>query len=154
MKASCIGAAGMTSGFGPSDQECLLALPKVNFSPPNHIVLCINPFLIHAFASPAEMEGGKREKKTNTKNWQKIQKKNYALKRISVDERSKGKGQAAAQESLGYLESKRVAFLFSRDFTLQGSNVCKRCDRLIDRTSGHPLRSLSRHDLPGNFWFY
>ena len=59
MKASCIGAAGMTSGFGPSDQECLLALPKVNFSPPNHIVSCINPFLIHAFASPAEKEGEK-----------------------------------------------------------------------------------------------
>ena len=40
MKASCIGAAGMTSGFGPSYQECLLALPKVNFFPPN-IVSCI-----------------------------------------------------------------------------------------------------------------
>ena len=80
MKASCIGAAGMTSGFGPSDQECLLALPKVNFSPPNHIVLCINPFLIHAFASPAEMEGEKTKIK-NTKNWKKNSKKELCSKK-------------------------------------------------------------------------
>ena len=40
MKASCIGAAGMTSGFGPSYQECLWGLPKANFSPPN-ILSCI-----------------------------------------------------------------------------------------------------------------
>lgn len=52
MKASCIGAAGMTSGFGPSYQECLLALPKVNFSPPS-IVSCIKIQKL-AFASRAE----------------------------------------------------------------------------------------------------
>ena len=43
MKASCIGAASMTSGFGPSYQECLWLCRKAKlFSPsPPNIVLCI-----------------------------------------------------------------------------------------------------------------
>lgn len=42
MKASCIGAASMTSGFGPSYQECLWLCRKAKFlnSPPSRRILC------------------------------------------------------------------------------------------------------------------
>ena len=45
MRASCIGAAGMTSGFGPSYQECPLLYRKLNF---------LRRLLCHACASRAE----------------------------------------------------------------------------------------------------
>lgn len=42
MKASCIGAAGMTPGVGPSYQVCLTVCRKLNFLRPIIIiVLCI-----------------------------------------------------------------------------------------------------------------
>ena len=39
MKASCIGAASMTSGFGPSYQECLWLCRKSNFSSAEYCVM-------------------------------------------------------------------------------------------------------------------
>ena len=134
MKASCIGAAGMTSGFGPSDQECLWLCRKLIFLR-RIIILChalTHSKVIHAFASPAE-----REKKIKKKKIGKIQKKNYALKRISVDERSKRKRTSVNPREFRVFSSQSV-WLFSFLFSITGFR-CKRCNRL----DAPPLRSVT-----------
>ena len=51
MKASCIGAASMTSGFGPSYQECLWLCRKANLFSPFPAEYCVMHFkLERAFA--------------------------------------------------------------------------------------------------------
>ena len=142
MKASCIGAAGMTSGFGPSDQECLWLCRKLIFLR-RIIILChalTHSKVIHAFAAPAERE--------KMKNWEKkIQKKNYALKGSRLMNGAKGKGQAWTQVSLGYSRVKACGFFFSL-LDLQGSDVRD----VIDWTPPLPLRSVTAWSTR-YFWF-
>ena len=64
---------------------------------------------------------------------------------------AKGKGQAWTQVSLGYSRVKACGFFFSLSSRIQGSDVRDVID-VIDWTPLSPL-DLSRHDLPGIFWF-
>lgn len=57
MSASCIGAAGMTSGFGPSYQEFSLALPKVNSSVEYYCVMHQSPKIISVYNAQLRFPG-------------------------------------------------------------------------------------------------
>ena len=134
----------MTSGFGPSDQECLWLYRKLIFL--RRITLChaLNQ-LIHAFASPAEKKKRKKKKKRKT---------NYALKGFQGSRLMNGakeKGQVSAKVSLGYFQVKACGFFLSLRLSLFLFSIagfrCRSCNRL-----DAPL-DLSRHDLPGNLFF-
>lgn len=73
MKASCIGAASMTSGFGPSYQECLWLCRKAKSlnSPPSRRILCYaleKNTSVHCILHKYGSSWKKKKKKNNSFN--------------------------------------------------------------------------------------